>query len=146
LSAREVVQETQNAPADFMTLRDNLKKFIKKESPIHGAEVEILSYENDCLTLGFPSNFIYLDEVKTTQKGKLEEITGRFFGKKVVVKVETSNTEDSSPTGGNGRNQASVINDVKREAMRQPLLQKVMDELSDAKVVEINVQTDKTNL
>jgi DNA polymerase-3 subunit gamma/tau len=145
LSAKEIVNETENAPADFSALRDNLKRFIKKESPIHGAEVEILSYENDCLTLGFPSNFIYLDEVRTTQKGKLEEIAGRFFGKKVVVKVETANTENGSPNGGNGRNQASVINDVKREAMRQPLLQKVMDELSDAKVVEINVQTDKTN-
>jgi len=146
LSSKVAVQETQNAPADFSVLRDNLKRFIKKESPVLGAEVEFLSYENDCLTLGFPSNFIYLDEVKTTQKGKLEEIATRFFRKKVVLKVETVNTETGSPTAGNGRNQASVINDIKREAMRQPLLQKVMDELSDAKVVEIKVQPDKTNL
>ncbi len=35
------------------------------------------------------------------------------------------------------------INDIKREAMNQPLLQKIMDELSDAKIVEIKVKTEK---
>jgi hypothetical protein len=84
-----------------------------------------------------------LEEIKTTQKEKLEQIAGKFFQKNVSVKIETSNTENGSANGNNGRSQASMINDVKREAMRQPLLQKVMDELSDARVVEIRVQPDK---
>jgi hypothetical protein len=53
--------------------------------------------------------------------------------------------ENGGTNGNKPRSQASIINDVKREAMRQPLLQKVMDELSDAKVVEIKVQTEKIN-
>jgi DNA polymerase-3 subunit gamma/tau len=137
-----------NSITDLNALRDNLKIFIKKESPILAAKIDsadILSYENDCLTLGFPKNYIFLDEIKTTQKEKLEQIAGKFFQKNVSVKIETSNTENGSANGNNGRNQASMINDVKREAMRQPLLQKVMDELSDARVVEIRVQPEKTS-
>ena len=137
-----------NTATDLNALRDNLKKFIKKESAILGAKIdsaEILSFENDCLTLGFPKNYIFLDEIKTTQKEKLEQIAGNFFQKNVTVKIETSNIENGSTNVSNGRSQASIINDVKREAMRQPLLQKVMDELSDAKVVEIRVQPEKTS-
>ena len=141
LNSKEDVNET-----DTNTLCDNLKKFIKKESPILGAKIdsaEIISYANDCLTLGFPKNYIFLDEIKTTQKEKLEQIACKFFQKNAVVKIESLNTENGSANGNNGRNPASAINDVKREAMRQPLLQKIMDELSDAKVVEIRVQTEK---
>jgi DNA polymerase-3 subunit gamma/tau len=137
---------TNNSMTDLNALRDNLKNFIKKESPILAAKMDsadIISYENDCLTLGFPKNYIFLEEIKTTQKEKLEQIAGKFFQKNVSVKIETSNTENGSANGNNGRSQASMINDVKREAMRQPLLQKVMDELSDARVVEIRVQPDK---
>ena len=78
-------------------------------------------------------------------KEKLEQIAGNFFQKNVTVKIETSNIENGSTNVSNGRSQASIINDVKREAMRQPLLQKVMDELSDAKVVEIRVRPEKAN-
>ena len=75
----------------------------------------------------------------------MEEIAGKFFQKNVAIKIETLNGENGRANGNKARSQASIINDVKREAMRQPLLQKVMDELSDAKVVEIRVQTDKIN-
>ncbi|MFA5324123.1 MAG: DNA polymerase III subunit gamma/tau [Smithella sp.] len=137
-----------NNTEDLKTLRDNLKKFIKKESAILAAKIdsaEILSYENDCLTVGFPANFIFLDEIKTKQKEILKQIAGKFFQKNVTLKIETFNAENGAANGNKARSQASIINDVKREAMRQPLLQKVMDELSDAKVVEIRVQTEKVN-
>ena len=138
--------DANNAAGDLKALGENLKIFIKKESAILSAKidpVEILSYENDCLTMGFPSNFIFLDEIKSTQKQKLEEIAGKFFQKSVAVKIETLNAENGGANGTKARSQTSIINDVKRDAMRQPLLQKIMDELSDAKVVEIRVQTEK---
>jgi len=137
-----------NGVADFKALRDNLKKFIKKESPILAAKidsVEILRYENDDLTIGFPANFIFLDEIKNVQKQKLEELAGKFFQKNVTIKIETLTAENGGANGNKPRSQTSIINDIKRDAMRQPLLQKIMDELSDAKVVEIKVQTEKIN-
>jgi len=145
-------KEDNNSSADISSdlkeMRDNLKKFIKKESAHLGRRidsVEIVSYENDHLTLGFPSNFIFLEEIKNDHKQKLQEIAGKFFQKNVVLKIEALNGENGGANGNKPRSQATVINDIKREAMRQPLLQKVMDEISDAKVVEIKVQTDKIN-
>lgn len=137
-----------NNTSDLKELRDNFKKFIKKESPILAAKidsVDVCGYENDCLTIGFPANCLFLDEIKTKQKEKLEEITGKFFQKNVTLKIETVNVENGAANGNKTRSPASIMNDVKREAMRQPLLQKVMDELSDAKVVEIRVQPEKVN-
>ncbi len=141
-----------NAPGNnetaLKTVRDNMKKFIKKENPILAAKidsVEILSYENDGLTIGFPANFIFLDEIKNVQKQILEEIAGKFFQKNVTIKIETLSAENGGANGNKPRSQTSIINDIKRDAMRQPLLQKVMNELSDAKVVEIKVQTEKIN-
>ena len=129
------------------TLRDNFKSFIKKESAILGAKIdstEIVSYENDCLTMGFPKNYIFLEELKTTaQKEKLEQIARNFFQKDVAIKIATLDVENGNANGSNGRKQTNGLNDIKREAMNQPLLQKIMDEISDAKIVEIKVQTDK---
>jgi len=135
-----------NNVGDLKALRDNFKNFIKKESAILGAKIdsaEILSYENDSLTLGFPKNYIFLEEIKTTQKEKLEQIARDFFRKNVAIKISTLDAENGTANGNNGRKQANGLNDIKREAMNQPLLQKIMDELSDAKIVEIKVQADK---
>jgi DNA polymerase III subunit gamma/tau len=135
-----------NNVGDLKALRDNFKNFIKKESTILGAKIdsaEIVSYENDSLTLGFPKNYIFLEEIKTTQKEKLEQIARDFFQKNVAIKIATLDAENGTANGNNGRKQANGLNDIKREAMNQPLLQKIMDELSDAKIVEIKVQADK---
>ncbi len=135
-----------NNVGDLKALRDNFKNFIKKESAILGAKIdsaEIVSYENDSLTLGFPKNYIFLEEIKTTQKEKLEQIARIFFQKNVAIKIATLDAENSNANGNNGRKQTNGLNDIKREAMNQPLLQKIMDELSDAKIVEINVRGDK---
>jgi len=47
---------------DLKSLCDNFKKFIKKENAILGAKInsaEIVNYENERLTLGFPKNYIF---------------------------------------------------------------------------------------
>jgi len=61
----------------------------------------------------------------------------------VAIKIATLDVENGNANGNNGRKQANGLNDIKREAMNQPLLQKIMDEISDAKVIEINVRADK---
>jgi DNA polymerase-3 subunit gamma/tau len=136
-----------NNAGDLKTLGSNLKKFIKKKNEFLGRRIdsaEIISYENDCLALGFPKNYIFLEEMTTTtQKEKLEQITRDFFQKDVAIKIATLEMGNGNANGNNGRKQTNGLNDIKREAMNQPLLQKIMDEISDAKIVEIKVQTDK---
>jgi len=136
-----------NNNGDLKALRDNFKNFIKKESHPLWAKIdsaEIVSYENDCLTMRFPKNYIFLEELKTTaQKEKMEQIARDYFQKNVTIKIATLDSENGNANGNNGRKQTNGLNDIKREAMNQPLLQKIMDELSDAKIVEIKVQADK---
>jgi len=132
---------------DLATLGNNLKKFVKKENAILGAKIEsaeILSYENGLLTLGLPKSYIFLEDMKTTQKEKLEQIARKFFQKNVTIKIETFGAENGSVNGNNGRSKTNNINDIKREAMNHPLLQKVLDEFSGAQLVEIKTRIDKS--
>lgn len=140
---------TNNGTDELKPLCDDLKKFVKKENAILGAKfasAEVVNYENECLTLGFPKNYIFLEEMKTaTQKDKIEQIARKFFQKNVAIKIVVMDVENGNTNGSNGLKHLNGINEIKREAMNQPLLQKIMDELSDAKVVEIKVRTGKIN-
>lgn len=147
--AREEIRESVHHTLDLNALRDSFKKFVKNENPPLGGKIastEIIGYENDCLAIGVPNNPFLLDTLKTAEQiEKLEEMAGKFFQKSTTVKIETLSVEKSGLNGNNAKNQANLINDIKREALNQPILKKVMDELSDARVVEIKVQTEKTN-
>ncbi|MBN1363535.1 MAG: DNA polymerase III subunit gamma/tau [Syntrophaceae bacterium] len=146
--SKENSNSQANNVEDLKTLSNNLKNFVKKESAPLGSKIdsaEILSYEDDTLTMGFSSGFLFLEDLKTKQKEKLEQIAGKFFQRSVAVKIETLKAENSAAKGNKANSKANIVNDIKKEAMKQPLLQKIMDELSDARVVEIKVQADKAN-
>jgi DNA polymerase-3 subunit gamma/tau len=133
---------------DLATLGDNLKKFIKKESAILGAKIdsaEILSYENGLLTLGFPRGYLFLENIsEKSQKEQLQQISGSFFQENVTLKIQINETQKVNASNNNGRSKANNINDIKREAMNHPLLQKVLDEFSGAQLVEIKPRIDKS--
>jgi DNA polymerase-3 subunit gamma/tau len=132
---------------DLATLGDELKKFIKKESARLGAKIdtaEILSYANGLLTLGFPKGYHLLENIsEKTQKDQLEQIAGRFFQENVTLKIQINENQKANVSDNNGRGKANNISDIKREAMSSPILQKVLDEFSDAKIVEIKPLTDQ---
>ena len=152
-SAASIINKENNAfngnehTGNLETLRDNLKKFIKKESAILGAKIdfaEILSYENGSLTLGFPKGYIFLEDISgKTQKERLEKIAQKFFQENVTIQIVTIDAEKVNTNGSNGRNKVNSLNEVKRDAMNHPLLQKVMDEFDGAEVIEIKVRTNK---
>jgi DNA polymerase-3 subunit gamma/tau len=125
-----------------------LKKFIKKESAILGAKIdsaEILSYENGLLTLGFPRGYLFLENIsEKSQKEQLQQISGSFFQENVTLKIQINETQKVNASNNNGRSKANNINDIKREAMNHPLLQKVLDEFSGAQLVEIKPRIDKS--
>ena len=133
---------------DVETLGNNLKEFIKKENARLGAKIEsaeILSYANGLLTLCFPKGYLFLENIsEKTQKDQLEQIAGRFFQEKVTLKIQINENQKVNGNGSNGRSKSNNINDIKREAMNHPILQKVLDEFSDAQIVEIKPRTDKS--
>ena len=133
---------------DLETLRDNFKIFVKKENAMLAAKIdsaEILSYENNCLTLGFPKDYIFLEDIKgKKQKDQLEQIAGKFFQANVAINISTTEAQKINTNDNNGRGKTNILNDMKREAINHPLLQKVMDEFAGAEVIEIKARTDKS--
>ena len=132
---------------DLETLGSNLKKFIKKKNARLGAKIEsaeILSYEKGLLTLGFPKGYLFLENIsEKSQKEQLQQIAGSFFQENVTLKIQVDKNQKANSNGSNGRSKANNISDIKREAMNHPILQKVLDEFSDAQIVEIKPRTDK---
>ncbi|MEI6609791.1 MAG: DNA polymerase III subunit gamma/tau [Deltaproteobacteria bacterium] len=132
---------------DLATLGNNLMEFIKKENARLGAKIEsaeILSYENGLLTLGFPKGYLFLENIsEKTQKEQLQQIAGSFFQENVTLKIQINENKKINGNGSNGRSKANSMSDMKREAMNHPILQKVLDEFSDAQIVEIKPLTDQ---
>ena len=132
---------------DLATLGNNLKEFIKKENARLGAKIEsaeILSYANGLLTLGFPKGYLFLENIsEKTQKEQLQQIAGSFFSENVTLKIQINENQKINGNGSNGRSKANNMSDMKREAMNHPILQKVLDEFSDAQIVEIKPLIDK---
>ena len=76
--------------------------------------------------------------MEKTQKEELERIAGIFYSQKVSLAVQTidapmKNTNGSSPRGNKTNNQ----NDIRRDALNNPLFQKVLAEFEGAELVEI---------
>jgi len=124
-----------------------LKKFIKKESARLGAKIdtaEILSYENGSLTLGFPKGYHLLENIsEKSQKEQLEQLAGSFFQENVTLKIQINENQKVNVSDSSGRSKANNISNIKREAMNSPILEKVLDVFSDARIVEIKPLTDQ---
>jgi DNA polymerase-3 subunit gamma/tau len=136
-------QQTAN-PAE---LGDNFKIFLKKESPLLGAKIvsaESINFADGTLTLSFPKGYIFLENIsEKLPKEQLEQIAKKFFHRDVTIKITTIEVDKNNNHSGNGRPKANNVNDIKRDAMKSPLLQKVMDEFAGAEVVEIKTKTEK---
>ena len=126
-------------------LGENFKKFIKRENPLLGAKIvaaETINFAEGLLTLTFPKGYIFLENIsEKLQKEKIEQIAKKFFKKDVTIKIATIEVDKVNINNGNGRSGTNNVNDIKREAMNSPLLQKVLDEFEGAEIVEIKTIT-----
>jgi DNA polymerase-3 subunit gamma/tau len=128
-------------------LGENFKKFIKKENPILGAKTvsaQIVSFAAGTLILTVPKGYLFLEDLnEESQKEQLEQIAKKYFHEDVIIKFTTNEVDKTGANNGNGPNKVNNLNDIKREAMNNPLLQKVMDEFAGAEIVEIKARTEK---
>lgn len=128
-------------------LCDNFKKFVRRENPILGAKIvsaETISFGSGNLKLSFPKGYIFLESIsEKSQKEQLEQIAKKFFHEDVTVVISAMEVDKINTNAGNGRNKAQNSNDIKREAMNNPLLQKVLNEFAGAEIVEIKTRTEK---
>jgi DNA polymerase-3 subunit gamma/tau len=120
---------------------DDYKALVKKKSYPLWSKMEaakLLGHENNCLTIGFHKDRYFL--LDDADKDRLTEISKEYFGRDTAVKVEPLELESGS---GNNHKQNSAangnngMNDIKREALNHPILQKVLDVFEGAVVREV---------
>jgi DNA polymerase-3 subunit gamma/tau len=140
--------ERQGRSAAKPALDEDLKSFVKRHNALLGSKIEqadVLGVEGGVLTMGFPSNCLFLDDLmEKPQKEELERIAGIYYSQPVTLAIKILEASKTAQIGENGRGgKGSAINEIKREAMNSPLLQKVLDVFEGAQLMEIKPKIDK---
>ena len=121
------------------------KQFVKRRNQPLWAKIEpgrLVGFSDGTLRLGFPKGYLFLDFFdEKPQRDKLEDMAREFFGQPVKMAVETVDNGPGEANGPsrNGPNQGRA-NQLRREALNHPLLQKVMDVFEGAEVQEVIVK------
>jgi DNA polymerase-3 subunit gamma/tau len=123
-------------------LWEDYRSFLKKKSPLLWSKIEPgkwLGFETGRLRIGFQKGYIFLDDInEKAQKARLLEITRDYFKKDVPVDIEILNADpENAPPNPAGSAKNGRINDIRRQALNQPLLQKVLDMFDGAEVREV---------
>ena len=123
-------------------LWEDYRSFLKKKSPLLWSKIEPgkwLGFETGRLRIGFQKGYIFLDDInEKAQKARLLEITRDYFKKDVPVDIEILNADpENAPPNPPGSAKNGRINDIRRQALNQPLLQKVLDMFDGAEVREV---------
>jgi len=119
-----------------------LKGFIQEKSARLSSKIHngtFLGYEDGRLTVGFPKDYIFLDDIRSPQQMELlTRMAGEFFGEGTAIEITV--LEEGNPASGTaGSNSAGSVNDIKNEALRHPLVQKVMDLFQGAQIVDVRI-------
>jgi DNA polymerase-3 subunit gamma/tau len=118
------------------------KDFVKKKSHPLWSKIEpgkMIAYEGGQLRIGFPQGYVFLENInEQSQKERIAEIARDFFHGDVRVTIETlapdpeNGAADRANGGRNGRAQ-----EIKRQALNQPILQKVLDMFEGAEIRDV---------
>ena len=124
---------------------EGYKDFVKKRWSPLGSKIdqgEFISFEKGCLRIGIHKDYSFL--IDDNDKNRLAEIGKEYFGEDVSVKIEPLESDSGNKynqmkngTANNNRN-----NDIKRDALNHPLLQKVLDVFDGAVVREVITKGD----
>jgi len=141
-----VVSESNQSKADEITdgdgLWQDLKSFIKEKNPPLSSKIgrgEFLSYEGDCLKIGFPRGYVFLEDIKSaTQMNLLTQMAVEFLGKRITIDVKLLEG-DALNSNNTALNTTSTTNHIKNEALRHPLVQKIMDVFEGAEIVDVRI-------
>jgi DNA polymerase-3 subunit gamma/tau len=118
-----------------------LKGFIQERNPPLSSKIHngtFMGYENGRLTVGFPKDYIFLDDIRSrAQMDLLTRMGVEFFGEGTTIEIKLLEKESLNPDAAS--NNAGSVNDIKNEALRHPLVQKVMDVFQGAAIVDIRI-------
>jgi DNA polymerase-3 subunit gamma/tau len=132
---------------DTDQLCNDIKKNVQKENTILGAKIapaENINFTDGELTFSFAKDYVFLEDInEKSQKEQLGQIIKKYFQQDVKIRIATVDVDKSTVNSGNGRSKSNNVNDIKREAMNYPLLQKILDEFAGAEIIDIKTRTEK---
>jgi DNA polymerase-3 subunit gamma/tau len=114
----------------------------KKSNPLWSKVVpgKLLGYDNGCMTIGFPEGYIFLESImEKSQKKLLTRIAGEFFGEDVSVRI-TSIEGVPNNYGNSSNGNTKAAEKLKSEALKHPLVQKVLDVFEGAEIRDVIVK------
>jgi DNA polymerase-3 subunit gamma/tau len=118
------------------------KDFVKKKSHPLWSKIEpgkMIGYEKGCLRIGFQKGYVFFDDInETAQKDRIAEMARDFFHEDIRVVIEPLATElEKEASGRSNGSKNGRMQEIKRQALNQPLLQKVLDVFDGAEVREV---------
>lgn len=122
---------------------EGFKAFVKQSNPPLWSKLDhgqMLARENDRLTIGFPKTYIFFEDIEKHQKEALSELSRSFFQRPdLEIKIEALHIGSAGNNGkmANGNAKAQLISDIKQEALKHPLVQKVMDIFENAEIRDV---------
>ena len=119
------------------------KAFVKQANPPLSSKLDpgqLLARENDRLTIGFPRAYVFFEDMEKHQKETLAELARNYFQcPDLEIKIEALDIDSAGNNGkmATGNIKAQLINDIKQEALKHPLVQKVMDIFENAEIRDV---------
>ncbi|OPY85765.1 MAG: DNA polymerase III subunit tau [Syntrophus sp. PtaU1.Bin208] len=148
-SVKEPIPELKGPrePAISGDIWKNFKDHVKQFSVPLASQIEqgeFLGCENGCLRIGFRNHMFFENMNDPGQKERLSEMAGSFLQTAVTVEIESLEAESDS-RGAEKISEAMVrkntIEEIRREALNHPLLQKVLGVFEGAEVQDVKVRT-----
>ncbi|MBU4120003.1 MAG: DNA polymerase III subunit gamma/tau [Proteobacteria bacterium] len=124
------------------------KTFVKRQDAALCAKIEsarCLACEEGRIRIGFVKGYIFLDDV-VGRKAELAEHCRQFFGRETSMEIVTIAPEEGGPANngnvnGNGRAAKNrVLQEIRREALSHPLVQKILDVFPGAEVRDVRLR------
>ncbi len=121
---------------------------MKRQDPALSAKIEsgkCLCCEPGRLRIGFEKGYFFLDDV-VGRKAELAEHCRQFFGRETSMEIVTIAPEEGGPANngnGNGNGRAAknrVLQEIRREALSHPLVQKILDVFPGAEVRDVRLR------
>ncbi|MEI7638118.1 MAG: DNA polymerase III subunit gamma/tau [Syntrophus sp. (in: bacteria)] len=122
---------------------EGFKAFVKQSNPPLWSKLDpgqMLSRENDRLTVCFPKTYVFFEDIEKHQKEVLSELARSFFQRPdLEIKIEALHVDSAGNNGkmANGNAKAQLAIDIKQEALKHPLVQKVMDIFENAEIRDV---------
>jgi len=123
---------------------EGFKDFIRRSHPSLCSKLapgQLLAREGDVLRIGFPRHNVFFEDIEKHQKRTIAELARKFFQRPdLEVVIEAIRGEAGGVNGkpANGAGNFPMNNEIRQEALRNPLLQKVMDVFEQAEIREVH--------